>query len=386
MFQKVARALSRVARCDAKTNSGAAPNSSRKRKTADGSTEPESSSTPSKRAKFIEDIQHCVHCDETFLASRNGAKSCHYHPEALEVNYDSELWADWPESMEMDTPHNRKDFPEKFRFPCCGKDGTGARKGCTAAQHEAASGYSYIDPSEAASSVEPSEASRPSVRFAENPQVRVIPATMGSDQAIRDAEAELRAAEKRTKTQGSAQGIRNAVYEKLARERLDAAIAARRRELESQRPEGERNVKEKRRSAPASSKMEGAPPASKQPSSRGANRSAVREHCLAPAAPSPPPPPSKRKPVRGEFTGAESMGRMQKRHQEVWRQEMEDRGLGDEDYFQSSSAARVGTEQSRWATADTMRTTVPAPRATRQAAQASSTVHRGGDRGIRVQR
>lgn len=47
---------------------------------------------------------------------------------------DSEVWQEWEYSeMDMDTMESRRDFPEGFKFSCCGGDGEA--KGCKLGDH-----------------------------------------------------------------------------------------------------------------------------------------------------------------------------------------------------------------------------------------------------------
>lgn len=48
----------------------------------------------------------------------------------------SQVWQDWEYSeMDMDTMESRLDFPQGFKYDCCGGDG--AAKGCKLGDHVA---------------------------------------------------------------------------------------------------------------------------------------------------------------------------------------------------------------------------------------------------------
>ncbi|KAH9856508.1 hypothetical protein C2E23DRAFT_881862 [Lenzites betulinus] len=76
----------------------------------------------------------CANCKERYDAGaeRRGVE-CRYHPGALKVNYNA--FEDWDEDVhgEMDTPDNRRDFPENFTWTCCRRNGTKA--GCVHGEH-----------------------------------------------------------------------------------------------------------------------------------------------------------------------------------------------------------------------------------------------------------
>ncbi|KAK0746597.1 hypothetical protein B0T18DRAFT_391017 [Schizothecium vesticola] len=80
------------------------------------------------------DVQNCRRCNTSFLLSENFGQECRYHPGELEFDGASETWQEWEYSeMDMDTMESREDFPEGFKFACCGGDGTA--EGCKLGDH-----------------------------------------------------------------------------------------------------------------------------------------------------------------------------------------------------------------------------------------------------------
>ncbi|OBZ72362.1 hypothetical protein A0H81_07844 [Grifola frondosa] len=62
----------------------------------------------------------CVNCDEEFdMGTHRVAGECRYHSGDLEADYDS--FVDWDESCHgpIDTPANRRSYPENFTWNCC---------------------------------------------------------------------------------------------------------------------------------------------------------------------------------------------------------------------------------------------------------------------------
>lgn len=96
----------------------------------------------------------CVHCDYDFdIHSQRQQDECRFHPGRclgvpsfmfsrmpflgeLEVNY--EKFVDWDEDVHgpMDTPNNRRQYPENFTWTCCELDGQGI--GCVQGEHKIA--------------------------------------------------------------------------------------------------------------------------------------------------------------------------------------------------------------------------------------------------------
>ncbi|KAG6860745.1 hypothetical protein C0995_008010 [Termitomyces sp. Mi166 len=72
----------------------------------------------------------CINCNEEFdMTTRREEEECSFHPGELEV--DEEQFADWDESCHgpMDSSHNRREYPENFKWTCC--EGNGRAEGCT---------------------------------------------------------------------------------------------------------------------------------------------------------------------------------------------------------------------------------------------------------------
>ncbi|RDB26004.1 hypothetical protein Hypma_006398 [Hypsizygus marmoreus] len=79
----------------------------------------------------------CCQCDEEFdMAERREDEECAFHPGELEV--DEEGFPDHDEDCHgpMDTPENRRNFPENFTWTCCGW--TSSSEGCVHGVHKAA--------------------------------------------------------------------------------------------------------------------------------------------------------------------------------------------------------------------------------------------------------
>ncbi|KAI8954489.1 hypothetical protein F4801DRAFT_533397 [Xylaria longipes] len=85
-------------------------------------------------------IKICVQCQDAFYEEENGDKACRYHDGELDVDYDSDVWADHDERCHgtIDTDENRAAYPEGFVWNCCGK--SGYRGGCTRGRHDALGG------------------------------------------------------------------------------------------------------------------------------------------------------------------------------------------------------------------------------------------------------
>ena len=95
----------------------------------------------------------CVCCDEDFeVNTQREDGECVFHPGRF-MNIDAVMtltprlgelvvheasFVDWDEGPHgsMDTPSNRRDYPENFRWTCCDKDGT--RDGCVHGVHRVA--------------------------------------------------------------------------------------------------------------------------------------------------------------------------------------------------------------------------------------------------------
>ncbi|KAI0436694.1 hypothetical protein F4803DRAFT_566649 [Xylaria telfairii] len=85
-------------------------------------------------------IMICIQCQSPFYEEDNGDRKCKYHNGKLEVDYEGDAWADHDEDCHgtIDTDENRLEYPEGFRWSCCGK--VGYRSGCTRGRHDARSG------------------------------------------------------------------------------------------------------------------------------------------------------------------------------------------------------------------------------------------------------
>ena len=125
-----------------------------KRKADDETAEDEAPIEDAKRPRLIDDVHHCVQCDQTFRESDNRDDACLYHPGGLkrressrvgadavteesEPIEDHEIWVsldDW--DGEMDTEEMRDYFPEAFLFPCCRQNSM--TEGCRYSRHWAA--------------------------------------------------------------------------------------------------------------------------------------------------------------------------------------------------------------------------------------------------------
>ncbi|KAH8099986.1 hypothetical protein BXZ70DRAFT_198291 [Cristinia sonorae] len=77
----------------------------------------------------------CVNCDGEFDPDVIGLEGeCNYHPGHLEA--DETKFVDWDEDVHgpMDTPENRRDYPENFTWTCCNEDGVS--EGCRDDVHQ----------------------------------------------------------------------------------------------------------------------------------------------------------------------------------------------------------------------------------------------------------
>ncbi|TRX88312.1 hypothetical protein FHL15_010816 [Xylaria flabelliformis] len=85
-------------------------------------------------------VMICVQCQSPFHEEDNDDKACRYHDGLLNVDYESDIWADHDENCHgpIDTDENRFQHPEGFVWDCCDK--LGHRSGCTRGRHNALSG------------------------------------------------------------------------------------------------------------------------------------------------------------------------------------------------------------------------------------------------------
>ncbi|KAI1146657.1 hypothetical protein F4825DRAFT_439947 [Nemania diffusa] len=90
-----------------------------------------------KKRKASSTIRICGQCQDSFYEEENNDKACRYHSGELEVDYESDVWADHDENChgEINTDSNRIEFPEGFIWDCCDK--LGYRSGCTRGRHDA---------------------------------------------------------------------------------------------------------------------------------------------------------------------------------------------------------------------------------------------------------
>ncbi|KAI0768103.1 hypothetical protein BD413DRAFT_444022, partial [Trametes elegans] len=81
----------------------------------------------------------CENCgEEHVMGDERDATECGYQPGYLEVNY--EAFVDWDEDTHgpMDTPSNRREYPDNFTWSCCDCDGT--EPDCVVGEHEPSKG------------------------------------------------------------------------------------------------------------------------------------------------------------------------------------------------------------------------------------------------------
>jgi len=81
--------------------------------------------------------EKCANCDDEFdVSTEREHDECNFHPG--ELNLDEASFVDWDEDTHgpMDTPSNRREYPENFKWSCCGNDGLS--EGCVTGQHEIA--------------------------------------------------------------------------------------------------------------------------------------------------------------------------------------------------------------------------------------------------------
>ncbi|KAH8908893.1 hypothetical protein BR93DRAFT_966919 [Coniochaeta sp. PMI_546] len=92
--------------------------------------------TPKRRMQnTVPRVQTCGNCSEAFLERDNDGGSCWYHPGHLNVDYEADVWTDWYDNDgDLDTEHNRREYPDGFKWDCCGGQGEGD-KGCKRGRH-----------------------------------------------------------------------------------------------------------------------------------------------------------------------------------------------------------------------------------------------------------
>ncbi|KAJ3958837.1 hypothetical protein N0V92_004591 [Colletotrichum tropicale] len=86
-------------------------------------------------AKPARPLAICVECREAFDPNTSGPRDCFYHPGYLEVDDEGDFWADHDEDChgKIDTDEMREEFPDGFRWDCCGQ--TGDAEGCHRGAH-----------------------------------------------------------------------------------------------------------------------------------------------------------------------------------------------------------------------------------------------------------
>ncbi|KAJ5937937.1 hypothetical protein N7454_004279 [Penicillium verhagenii] len=93
-----------------------------------------------KRPRYAE----CEVCDKQFDVLLNSETACRYHEEEACVEDDSPLFWDndffGPEEAETD-PHIREEYPQYFKFECCGGNLEDNPDGCKIGWHKEASSY-----------------------------------------------------------------------------------------------------------------------------------------------------------------------------------------------------------------------------------------------------
>ncbi|KAB5575651.1 hypothetical protein GE09DRAFT_1281479 [Coniochaeta sp. 2T2.1] len=105
----------------------------------DGSERQEATAGTKRKAdESLPEVFVCQNCGDGFLEEHNDDEACFHHPGYLEVDDESDFWADHDEKCHgtIDTDEMRKAFPDGFIWDCCGESGDGKR-GCEYARHEA---------------------------------------------------------------------------------------------------------------------------------------------------------------------------------------------------------------------------------------------------------
>lgn len=86
-----------------------------------------------KQRKYLR-FAKCDHCGQEYDALDNDEESCEWHEGELECDYDHAAWGLWDtEWGPIDSEENQEAFPERFKWSCCGEDGT--IDGCKYGKH-----------------------------------------------------------------------------------------------------------------------------------------------------------------------------------------------------------------------------------------------------------
>ncbi|KAM3513008.1 hypothetical protein MY11210_003313 [Beauveria gryllotalpidicola] len=77
----------------------------------------------------------CIRCDAAFYTDENQDYDCSYHPGDLYPDEYDTAWDDHDVRCHgpLDTPRNRRAFPEAFRWECC--DEVSTAEGCEMGRH-----------------------------------------------------------------------------------------------------------------------------------------------------------------------------------------------------------------------------------------------------------
>ncbi|KAK4096150.1 hypothetical protein N658DRAFT_481132 [Parathielavia hyrcaniae] len=75
----------------------------------------------------------CVNCSMAFSEASNTRGSCRYHPGIVEIDYESEAWADHYGDEVHDSESMREDNPEGLIWTCCEESLEAPR--CTRSAH-----------------------------------------------------------------------------------------------------------------------------------------------------------------------------------------------------------------------------------------------------------
>ncbi|OIW29741.1 hypothetical protein CONLIGDRAFT_343303 [Coniochaeta ligniaria NRRL 30616] len=106
----------------------------------DGSERQQESEAGTKRKadESLPEVYICRQCGKGFLEEHNNDGACFHHPGYLAVDYESEVWDDWDEPGHgiIDSEESRKNWPDGFKWDCCGETGEG-KAGCQYSRHEA---------------------------------------------------------------------------------------------------------------------------------------------------------------------------------------------------------------------------------------------------------
>ncbi|KAK0663009.1 hypothetical protein QBC41DRAFT_27381 [Cercophora samala] len=81
------------------------------------------------------DVDICYRCNKAWVRDYDLHGDCRYHPKPLVVDDSAYVWEGWiwEDDGLQDTPENRENMPEGFRYTCC--DQTASARGCTYGKH-----------------------------------------------------------------------------------------------------------------------------------------------------------------------------------------------------------------------------------------------------------